>query len=74
VKYSEDYKGSYFSADLATGRLTPIAEEMVPKLPLVPLPEGSGRPHVAHGGRFLYYEDPVDWKPRLVKVESLVPR
>jgi Tol biopolymer transport system component len=74
VKYSDDYKAGYFLADIATGSLTPIAEERVPKLPLVPLPEGSGQPHVAQGGRFLYYEAPVDWKPRLVEVEGLVPR
>ena len=73
VKTSEDYRDSYFLADIATGSLTPIAKEKVPKLPPVPLPEGSGRPHVAQGGRFLYYEAPVDWKPRLVKVEGLIP-
>ena len=70
----QDYKDSYFLADVATGNLTPIAEEKVPKLPLAPLPEGSGPPHVAQGGRFLYYEAPVDWKPRLVKVTGLVAR
>jgi len=74
VKYSEDYKDSYFLADIATGSLIPIANEEVPKLPLVPLPEGSGPPHVAQGGRFLYYEVQLDRKPRLVKVEGLVPK
>lgn len=74
VKYSEDYKASYFLADIATGSLTPIAEEKVPKLPPVPRPEGSGQRHVAQAGRFLYYEAPVNWKPRLVRVEGLVPR
>jgi Tol biopolymer transport system component len=70
----EDNKAGYFRAEIATGNLTPLAEEKVPKLPLVPLPEGSGQPHVAQGGRFLYYESPVVWKPRLVKVEGLVSR
>jgi dipeptidyl aminopeptidase/acylaminoacyl peptidase len=74
MKYSEDYKDTYFLTDIATGRLTPIAKERVPKPPPVPLPEGAGRPHVAQGGRFLYYQAPVDWKPRLVKVEGLIPR
>jgi hypothetical protein len=74
VKVSPDYKSSHFFADMATGRLTPIAEEKVPKLPPVPLPEGSGLQHVAQGGRFLYYEAPVIWKPRLVRVEGLVPK
>lgn len=74
VKYSQDYKASYFLADIATGSLTPIAEETVPKLPPVPLPEGSGQQHVAQGGRFLYYEAPVNWKPRLVRLEGLVPK
>jgi len=74
VKYSEDYKESYSLAEITTGSLTPIAKEKVPKLPLVPLPEGSGQPHVAQGGRFLYYEAPVDSKPRLVKIEGLVSR
>ena len=74
VKYSEDYKASYFLADIATGSLTPIAEEKVPKPPPVPLPEGSGQQHVAQGGRFLYYEAPVNWTPRLARVEGLVPR
>jgi Tol biopolymer transport system component len=74
VKYSEEYEDTYFLADIATGSLTPIAEEKVPKLPLVPLPEGSGPPQVSQGGRFLYYEAPADWKPRLVKVEGLIPR
>ena len=74
VKYSEDYKDSYFLANIATGGLTPITKEKVPKLPRVPLPAGSGHPQVAQGGRFLYYEAPADWKPRLVKVEGLIPR
>lgn len=73
MKFSEHHDVSYFLADIATGDLTPIAEGNVPKLPLVPLPDGSGPPHVAQGGRFLYYEAPVSWKPRLVKVEGLVP-
>jgi Tol biopolymer transport system component len=72
VKYSEDYRSSYFLADIATGTVTPIGDEKVPRLPLVALPEGSGHAHVAQGGRFLYYEAPVDWKPRLVKVEGLI--
>jgi Tol biopolymer transport system component len=74
LKYSEDYKASYFLADITTGALSPIAEERVPKLPLVPLPEGSGQPHLAQGGRFLYFEASMSRKPRLVKVEGLVPR
>jgi hypothetical protein len=74
VKSSEDYKASYFLADIATSSVTPIAEDKVPKLPPVPLPEGSGQQHVAQGGRFLYYEAPVNWKPRLARVEGLVPR
>ena len=74
LKFSEDYRTSYLLADIATGSLTPIAEEKVPKLPLIPLPEGSGQAHVAQGGRFLYYEAPVTWKPRLIKVDGLVPR
>jgi Tol biopolymer transport system component len=74
VKSSEDYKESYFLADVVTASLTPITKERVPNLPPVPLPEGAGQPHVAQGGRFLYYEAPMDWKPRLVKAEGLIPR
>jgi Tol biopolymer transport system component len=72
TKYSDSYEESDFVADVATGRLSSIANDRVPRLPLVPLPEGSGRSHVAQGGRYLYYEAPADWKPRLVKVEGLL--
>jgi Tol biopolymer transport system component len=74
VQYSEHYESSYFLTNIATGGLTPIAAEKVPKVPRFALPDGAGQPYVAQGGRYLYYEAPVDLKPRLVKVESLIPR
>ncbi len=74
VRYSDDSRLSYFRADIASGSLTPIAKEEVPKLPSFPVPEGAGRPFVDRAGRFLYYEAPVERNPRLVRVEGLVAK
>jgi Tol biopolymer transport system component len=74
VQYSEHYESSYFLTNIATGGLTPIAAEKVPKIPGFPLPDGASQPYVAQGGRYLYYEAPVDRRPRLVKVGGLVAR
>jgi hypothetical protein len=74
AKYSEDFKASHFLVDIATGNLTPIAEEMVPKDPLVPLAEDSVQRNASQSGGFLYYEYRVEWEPRLVKVKGLVPK
>lgn len=69
----EHRRTSYSLLEIATGRLTPIGEEEIPRPPLVPLPSGARNPHVAQNGRYLYYESSVDWKARLVKVEGLLP-
>jgi len=74
LKVSNNYEESYFLADIATGSLTPIAREKLPKVTSVPLRDGAGQPYVAQSGRYLYYEALVDWKPRLIKVDHLVPQ
>lgn len=67
----KDYKTSYSLLEMATGKLTPIAEDRIPRPPLIPLPNGARNPHVVQNGRYLYYESPVEWKSRLVKIEGL---
>ncbi|MGC4049071.1 MAG: hypothetical protein QM757_06100 [Paludibaculum sp.] len=72
-KYSEDLGEMNFQADIATGALSPIAANRVPKSPSFPLPADARLSQVSPSGRFVYYEAPVTWEPRLVKVENLIP-
>ncbi len=72
ARTEKDYKTSYSLLEIATGRLTLIGDERIPRPPLVPLPSGAMNPHVAQNGRYLYYELPAEWKSRLVKVEGLL--
>ncbi|MGJ5815682.1 hypothetical protein [Paludibaculum fermentans] len=72
VRYSEGLRDNYFLADIATGALSPIAGDRVPKPPSFPLPADAQLSPVSQSGGFLYYEAPLTWEPRLVKVESLL--
>ena len=75
VKYAREFaREDWFLADTATGRLTPVAKEKVPQLPLVPLPKGANSRHAAQAGRYLYFEVRGDWTSRGVRVQGLLAR
>ena len=75
-KDDENYDASYFQVELVSGKQTAIPSDRMPQLPLLPLPSGAEQPHLAQGGRFLYFQlsDQSDRsKTRIVSIRNLPP-
>jgi len=72
VKTDPEYHTTHFRIDVATGQQTGVEQATIPRAPLVPLPQGAEQPHVAEGGRFLYYvQQQEQYRSRMVAVQQL---
>jgi WD40 repeat protein len=71
-KEDQQYKASYFQVDLSSGTQTPVLELPASPRHLTLLPPEAEQPHLAQGGRFLYFERRKSNKRRLVAVRNLL--
>jgi len=72
AKDDESYKVKYYRVDVASGKETEVSRDDVPKAASMPLPAGAQQPHLAQGGRYLYFQV-RERKPRLVTVDNFLP-
>jgi Tol biopolymer transport system component len=67
---TENYKNTHFRIDIETGQQNQVREEQVPPRPGddAPLPPNIRSRSVAEGGRFVYYLEGPEYKPRMVSI------
>lgn len=71
----DNYRASFFQVDILTGKETALPESALPVLPrdLSPLSPEAEQPHLAQGGRFIYFRQSEWAKTRIVEVHGFLP-